>query len=115
MPHDQGDLDVNFATSSRVVDQRYRTQVQNLADFMKAHPEVKVELKGHADQRGSSETNRKLSLMRAERIKSMLVEDYNIPSNRVEAVGYGESAWNAPRSGVEGQYRNRSVEAQIYQ
>ncbi len=45
---------------------------------------------GHADRIGSSKTNQKLSLARAESVKAYLVSK-GIESNRISAVGKGES------------------------
>jgi len=106
-------VDVNFATDSTVVGQEYRYQVANLADFLKANPGIGVEIKGYADKRGSVAHNKDLAQKRAEAIKEMLVNDYNIASSRVTPVGLGETARVTPHKGAEGNYRNRRVEARI--
>lgn len=106
-------VDVNFATNSDVVGQEYRYQVQQLADFMKANPGISVEIKGYADPRGETGFNKDLALHRATAIKKMLVEDYSIGAKRLSAVGIGETARVAPHNGIEGNYRNRRVEARI--
>lgn len=106
-------VDVNFATDSDIVGQQYRYQVQTLADFMKAHPAIGVELVGYSDPRGSMEHNKALALKRSEAIKKMLVDDFKVAASRVQAVGLGESSRVTPHKGVEGNYRNRRVEARI--
>ena len=58
---------------------------------MKAHPEVEVLLvTGHADRIGSDKYNQALSERRANSVKSYLVGQ-GVESNRIEAVGKGES------------------------
>lgn len=108
-------VDVNFATNSVVVGPQYRSQVKKLADFLKANPEVNVELKGYADKRGTVAHNKTLSKQRAEAIREILLKDYDVQGSRVQAVGIGESAFAAPHKGAEGRYRNRRVEARIIQ
>ena len=108
-------VDVNFATNSTVIGQQYRGQVHTLADFMKANPSVKVEIRGYADKRGSVATNDNISQKRAEAVRQMLLQDFDVKADRVTAVGEGETAWASPHKGAEGEYRNRRVEARIYQ
>ncbi len=108
-------VNVIFATDSVVVNQEYRQQVFALADFLKRHPDIKVELKGYADKEGESDYNRGLSTRRADAIREMLVKDYKIKAERVSTAGRGESSWAAPHSGTEGNYRNRRVEAYVIQ
>lgn len=58
---------------------------------MKAHPEVEVLLvTGHADRIGSEKYNQKLSEKRANAVKTYLI-DQGVESNRIEAVGKGET------------------------
>ncbi len=58
---------------------------------MKEHPEVEVLLvTGHADRIGSNKYNQALSERRAKSVKAYLVSR-GVESNRIEAVGKGES------------------------
>lgn len=106
-------VDVNFAKESVVVPDLYRPQIQQLANYLKAHPNIKVELKGYADKSGTVEENKSLALRRAEAIRAILVESYDIKSNRVTVTGIGETDRVAPHTGIEGEYRNRRVEARV--
>ena len=106
-------IDVNFAKESVVVHDQYRPQIQHFANYLKAHPKIKVELKGYADTTGTAEQNKTLALRRAEAIRTILVDSYDVKSNRVNVTGIGESTHASPHKGMEGEYRNRRVEARI--
>lgn len=107
------DIDVNFATESTVIHQQYRDQVQRLAQYLKKNPETRIEIKGYADETGDAAFNQDLSKRRAEAIRKMLVEDYDIAPDTVSAAGIGETDKVSPHEGTEGKYRNRRVEARI--
>lgn len=51
----------------------------------------KVEVRGHADERGSEEYNLDLSTRRATAVKQYMVTNFNIPESSLEVVGAGES------------------------
>jgi OmpA-OmpF porin, OOP family len=106
-------VDVNFAKESVVVNDQYRGQIQHLANYLKANPKIKVELKGYADKTGTVEQNKTLALRRAEAIRTILVESYDIKSNRLTVTDIGETTRSAPHKGIEGEYRNRRVEARV--
>jgi OOP family OmpA-OmpF porin len=50
-----------------------------------------VTIEGHTDRIGSDAYNEKLSLQRAEAVKSYLVERDAIPANKITTVGKGKS------------------------
>ena len=78
------------------------------ADFLKAHPEVKVTIEGHCDDRGSTEYNLVLGDRRAAAVKSYLVQ-LGISADRMNTVSYGkekpfctednEECWQSNRRG----------------
>lgn len=107
------DINVNFASESTVIHQQYRDQVQRLAQYLKKNPEKSIEIKGYADETGDAQFNQDLSKRRAEAIRLMLVNDYDVAPEKVSAVGVGETDVVAPHEGTEGKYRNRRVEARF--
>jgi len=69
---------------------------------MKAHPEVELLLvTGHADRIGSDKYNQALSERRADSVKAYLVSQ-GVESNRIEAVGKGESEPVAECNDIKG-------------
>lgn len=107
------DLSVNFASESTVIHQQYRDQVQRLAQYLKKNPEKIIEIRGYADETGDAQFNQDLSKRRAEAIRRMLINDYDVAPEKVSAVGIGEADAIAPHEGTEGKYRNRRVEARF--
>ncbi len=82
-------LDVNFDTNSYKVSDEYIPLIEKLSEFMSEFPHVQVTIEGHTSIKGLAEYNKKLSLNRAQAIKDILIEKFNISSERVATVGYG--------------------------
>jgi outer membrane protein OmpA-like peptidoglycan-associated protein len=57
--------------------------------YLTNHPNVHLILQGHADPRGGTEYNQKLSQRRVDRTKSYLVQQ-GVPDGAIEAQGLGE-------------------------
>ncbi len=73
----------------------------------------KIILTGHADARGSAGYNMALSRMRAEAIKSVLVQS-GVPADRIEVTAAGSSLPVLSNSIAEGRQHNRRVEVKIW-
>jgi len=69
---------------------------------------------GHTDnvpvERGAKHSNWELSLYRALNVHRYLVENRNVPANRVFAGGYGDVRAKYPNDTKEGRKKNRRVE-----
>ena len=66
------------------------SDLQVVYDLMIEHPEMRVELSSHTDNRGDDQYNKDLSQRRAESARRWLVRK-EISRERIEAVGHGES------------------------
>lgn len=76
--------------------------LKEIADYLKANPEIRILIEGHCDERGTREYNLQLGMRRAEAAKKYLV-DLGIDEKRLETISYGkdkplidehnESAW----------------------
>ena len=69
----------------------------------------RIELAGHADERGTEEYNLQLSQKRAASVKKYLV-DLGVPASSLKTVGYGENRPAAQGSDEEAWAANRRVE-----
>ncbi|MCD4654726.1 OmpA family protein [bacterium] len=76
----------------------------------KALIDVKFEIAGHTDGIGDPESNMKLSKLRAEAVRSYLIENYKIIPERLVVAYYGESKPVVPNSDKGNQGINRRVE-----
>ncbi len=85
-----------------------REVLRRNAEFMGSNGEVRVEIQGNCDERGSDEYNLALGMRRAEAAKRYLM-DLGISSSRMGTIsygeenpvvrGHGESAWARNRRG----------------
>jgi outer membrane protein OmpA-like peptidoglycan-associated protein len=86
------DLEVNFALNSARLEPSAVETLKNLGAALKS-PELaegSFLVAGHTDVRGTHEHNQKLSEERAATVKSFLATNYQISSDRLLAVGYGQ-------------------------
>jgi OmpA-OmpF porin, OOP family len=72
----------------------------------------KASIVGHTDSVGSEKSNEKLSLKRAEKVKSLLIEQ-GVEANRLSASGKGESSPIASNATKEGRAENRRIEVSL--
>jgi OOP family OmpA-OmpF porin len=84
--------------------------LDEVSNFLKANPDMKMEVQGHTDNIGTAEYNMKLSERRAEAVKAYLVKDEAIKSDRLTTKGYGLTMPVADNSTAEGRAKNRRVE-----
>lgn len=83
------------------------SKVQEIADTMREHPDMKITLTGWCDKYGTDKVNARISLRRAEAVKARLV-DLGIAADRIATVGCGsdlnaENAVSARRVVTEQQ------------
>lgn len=86
----QMQIRVLFANNSDVINPVFRSQIKELAEFLKLYPSTSIELQGFASRTGNAKLNLELSQRRADNVKEMLIS-YGISSNRVRIVGFGDS------------------------
>ncbi|MBB5017721.1 OOP family OmpA-OmpF porin [Chitinivorax tropicus] len=72
----------------------------------------KVEIIGHTDGKGNRDSNLKLSLARAEAVKSYLVQK-GIPGDNMTTEGLGPDRPIAPNNTDDGRRRNRRIEFHV--
>ncbi len=103
---------VSFAFDSATLDASSKAAIAENAEIMVSNPEVKVEVQGHADDRGTTDYNLALGDKRAATVRALLIAGGVAPS-RVVTVSYGEER---PRSqgGTETAWaENRRAEFRI--
>ncbi len=109
----RGELDGKFDFDKAQVKQESYGDIKALADFMKQYPSTSTVVEGHTDSVGSDTYNQGLSERRAKAVRDVLVNQYGVEGNRVNAVGYGESRPVADNATAEGRAINRRVEAEV--
>lgn len=87
---------IYFDFDSAVIHPRFQPILEAHATYLKANPQFKVTLEGHADERGSREYNLALGQRRAESVRRALAL-LGVSDDQMEAVSFGEE-----RPAVEG-------------
>ncbi|MCG8277590.1 OmpA family protein [Stenotrophomonas sp. NLF4-10] len=89
------------------------------AEILKRYPELRVEVAGHTDSKGSDAYNQKLSERRATAVYDYLTGNGVAASRLIGPVGYGESRPIAPNTNEdgsdnpEGRAKNRRTELNV--
>jgi OmpA-OmpF porin, OOP family len=83
--------------------------LNNVVEYMKKYPDVKLEVQGHTDSVGKAAYNRKLSGKRAASVKAYIVKK-GVASSRLTSKGYGMSSPIASNKTKAGRATNRRTE-----
>lgn len=74
--------------STEVTKESYKV-IEQIAKILKDNEEIKLEIAGHTDSRGSASLNKRISQKRANSVKKEFIK-LGIKKSRLKAVGYGE-------------------------
>ncbi len=92
---------------SKLLEPSFRS-LNALLDFFNEYPNVKVEVGGHTDNRGSAAYNRRLSQARAQAVADYLIS-HGVGRDRFSVKGYGPDKPRATNKTKAGQAKNRRV------
>ena len=98
--------------SDRVQPGAYGT-LAKVADLIGAYENKQVLIIGHSDSMGDAEHNRQLSKRRADLVRQIFVENFDLPANRLVTEGAGETRPIASNATSQGRQANRRVEVLI--
>lgn len=104
--------DVTFDVNSAVVRPGLYDDLDRIARIMIKYPQTSIVVAGYTDSTGTEAYNQRLSERRAESVKNLLVQQ-GVQTDRITAVGYGESRPVATNATPEGRRLNRRVEIRI--
>lgn len=107
------ELQVNFDFDEAVIRAEDVSEVEGLAEFMREYDGVMVQLEGHTDNIGTELYNLDLSQRRADAVRDMLIEDFDISPGRIMAQGFGEQLPVADNETEAGREANRRVMAVV--
>lgn len=83
------------------------------AEFLRVHPEIRVLIEGHCDERGTTEYNLHLGQRRADVVREFLVSR-NVPAQQVETISFGEERPVDAGRNEAAWAKNRRAQFQIY-
>ncbi|TMV80995.1 OmpA family protein [Thioclava sp. BHET1] len=98
--------------STDLADKSYPV-LEQLAAFLKAHPDQHAILVGHTDDSGSLDANIAVSKRRAQSVKARLEKSYGVDAGQLEAEGVGFLAPRASNLTAAGREQNRRVEVML--
>jgi outer membrane protein OmpA-like peptidoglycan-associated protein/tetratricopeptide (TPR) repeat protein len=101
-----------FETASSELKPDSRTELERVAIFLNANPNVKVEISGHTDNVGDKLYNQKLSEKRAASVLNYLVAN-GISADRLTSKGYGDTKPVATNDTENGRAQNRRTEMAV--
>ena len=105
---------VNFATKSATIDDASKPALDEVGVILTRWPQLRIEIGGHTDARGSDKDNLKLSQARAQAVLAYLAERFpSIASGQLTAKGYGESKPLTTGRSPRDLARNRRVEFKV--
>ncbi len=103
---------IQFDFDSDAIKKSSETELKMVLQLMEKNPNLKIEVSAHTDSQGGDEYNLNLSERRATSVVNWLV-DRDISTNRLKAVGFGESKPLLPNDSEENMAKNRRVEFKI--
>lgn len=107
------ELRVFFDTNKSNIKDQYKPEIAKVAEKLVEYPNATARIEGHTDSTGPRALNERLSLARANSVKSALVNEYNVDASRLSTQGF---AWDQPiadNNTKEGRAMNRRVFATI--
>ncbi|MBN4081784.1 PD40 domain-containing protein [bacterium AH-315-C07] len=103
---------VFFDSDKTVLRPESKVELDMVAQFVQANPNLTFEILGHTDNTADAQHNQILSEKRALSVVEYLME-IGVSMNRITAKGYGEDQPVATNETEEGKQENRRVELRI--
>jgi peptidoglycan-associated lipoprotein len=100
---------VYFGYDQSSVPEKYDSMLMANAAYLKAHPNVKAEVQGNCDERGSREYNLALGARRAESVRRAL-ELAGADGSRISAISFGAEKPVATGKDEESYSKNRRAD-----
>jgi len=104
---------VFFTFDSDLVDPKAVATLERNLIWIEDHPNLRILLRGHADDSGTETYNLALGSRRAQAVRAALIER-GIPPARLETVSFGEALPASPGRDEASLARNRRVEFHVY-
>ncbi len=99
---------IYYKTNDAEIRNDIRPQIQQLVELVKPYPQIKIQIEGHADYRGSESYNMNLSKKRINNVRSEFI-NAGISSQRLQYHAYGERQSTAQQGDNEAYMFDRRV------
>ncbi len=104
---------ISFAVNQTALAAKDKSELDELAEFMKDRPKSYALIAGYTDNTGSEDHNERLSRSRAEMVASYLKEKHGIDDSRTVLFWYGSDNPIASNDTPENRAKNRRVEVNV--
>lgn len=102
--------DVYFETNKATLLPESESRLNEAGQALEKFGDLRVEVQGHTDSRGTAAYNQRLSQARAESVRDYLLAHFHLASDNLTARGYGETELVvSPEKSDEDYARNRRV------
>jgi OOP family OmpA-OmpF porin len=101
-----------FELSKATLQPESEPELKRIVSVLKENMSLVIEISGHTDNTGSDEINQKLSLDRADAVKTYLL-GAGVTNERIKTKGYGSKKPKASNDTDEGRQINRRVDIEI--
>ena len=106
--------DVNFDTGKATIKPESFSVLDDIGQILGHWPQLRIEIGGHTDSRGTDAKNQQLSEARAKAVRDYLTNKFpELNAEQFTAVGYGERQPIATNTTVLGRAKNRRVEFKV--
>jgi len=105
--------DINFAFNETKLADKDKAELDELAAFMKEHPDSYAVIAGYTDNVGTRDYNEGLSRSRAEMVGRYLKDKHSIDDTRMVLFWYGPENPIVANDTPENQAKNRRVEVNV--
>lgn len=105
---------LTFDRGSATLQPQSQEQLQNIANILRAYPNVHLRIGGYSDNVGVADRNLRLSSDRANAVMNALVS-LGIAPGRLDARGFGDAHPVADNTTAEGRARNRRISMLVTQ
>jgi OmpA-OmpF porin, OOP family len=103
-----------FDTNAATLQPSSQEQLQNIANILKAYPNVRIRIGGYTDNQGDPAANLKLSQDRADNVMQQIIV-LGVDPSRMDAKGYGEDHPVADNATDVGRAQNRRIAMRVTQ
>ncbi len=104
---------LNFPSGSAEIQPKNFGLLTKLQQVIREFSEGDITIFGHTDAQGNDAHNKKLSEERAEAVRQYLMANMDLSSDRMKAIGQGESEPIATNETEEGRSKNRRIDVRI--
>jgi NitT/TauT family transport system substrate-binding protein len=106
-------LSIHFTTGSAEIMPGSYFTLDALAETMVSFGGTVLRIEGNTDATGQRDANVRLSQARADSVRNYLVQNHDIPAERVQTIGYGPDRPIADNASEEGRMLNRRTDIRV--